>query len=108
MIAPDTTASASKLKSKGSPRQLWSVGWRLAQKPGFLEKPGFSAASTQDELLQRMAVGRHESAVAAGGHDHFADVQGPTRIEANIMRGEEVARGAGIRAAAPAREQFAV
>src|SRR5262245_5521208 len=96
MIAPDMTESASKLRSKERFRQLCALAARLGP------------ASTQYELLQRMAVGRHEAAVAARGHDDLTDVQGAARVEANIVRGKEVTRRAGIGAAAPAGKKFTV
>src|SRR2546422_2957790 len=60
-----------------------------------------------DEFLQGMAGAWHHAFVAAGGHDDFADVNVAARVDAKIVRGEEIADGAGLIAAAPAGLQFA-
>jgi hypothetical protein len=62
---------------------------------------------TPDKLLERVAAGWNRSTIAAGGPDHFADVKVTVRIEAKIVRREEVARGARIRASSPARQELA-
>src|SRR5690349_1241616 len=65
------------------------------------------ALTTMDELLKRMAIRRHEALIAARGHGYFADVQIAMRVDANVVRREEVPGRTGIVATAPARQQFA-
>ena len=48
--------------------------------------------SAADEFLQRVAVGRHQAAVAAGRHDDLGHVNVAARIDADVVRREEIAR----------------
>src|SRR5262249_38296896 len=54
------------------------------------------------EFLQRMTRRIDKPAVATGGQDDLADVQVAVRIEAQVMRGEEVPRRTWIARPAPA------
>src|SRR5262245_61335130 len=71
-------------------------------------EPGLNRLIVGDELLQRVTVGGDNSLVAAGGPGHLADVNRALRIDADAMGREEITRSAGVPAAAPSRQEFAV
>src|SRR5262249_42735885 len=52
------------------------------------------------------AVARHQALVSARGQDDFADIDVAVRIDAQVVRGEEIARRAGIAVAAEPREEL--
>src|SRR6266511_4103690 len=96
--------SANSLTGRGASRPAFPRGaW---ERGGETATPSCSA-SLASELLQRMAVRRHQAAIAAGRHGHLADVEVAVRIDADAVRGEEVAGRGGILAATPARQQLA-
>lgn len=51
-------------------------------------------------------MGRHQPAIPSRRQHHFRDVNVAAAIDPDAMRGEEVARRAGIPAASPARSEF--
>src|SRR5262249_23726301 len=55
-----------------------------------------------NELLERVTRGWHQPFASAPGHRHLGHVEVATRIDPDPVRDEEVARGTGIRASAPA------
>ena len=63
-----------------------------------IESPGFHDPLLVDasEFLKCMAVGWNRPLIAAGGPDHLADIKVAARIEADVVRGEEVAGRARI------------
>src|SRR5438876_8181356 len=55
-----------------------------------------------------MAVGRDEAAVAACGHHNLGDVDAAARVNAHVVRGEEIAGRRGAVSTAPVGNQSAL